>query len=60
MRATVYPGPAGGSLRVPPSKSLAHRAVICAALAAGESRLRGLDEANLSKDKRQVRAFASR
>lgn len=50
MRATVYPGPTGGSLRVPPSKSLAHRAVICAALAAGESRLRGLDEANLSKD----------
>lgn len=50
MRATVYPGMAGGSLRVPPSKSLAHRAVICAALAAGESRLRGLDEANLSKD----------
>lgn len=50
MRAAVYPGMAGGSLRVPPSKSLAHRAVICAALAAGESRLRGLDEANLSKD----------
>lgn len=50
MRATVFPGEAGGSLCVPPSKSLAHRAVICAALAAGESRLRGLDKDNLSQD----------
>lgn len=49
-RATVYPGLAAGALTVPPSKSLAHRAVICAALAAGESRLTGLAEETLSAD----------
>lgn len=46
----VYPGAAGGVVQAPPSKSLAHRAVICAALAAGESRLGGLKAENLSAD----------
>lgn len=34
---TIYPGAMRGKLRVPPSKSMAHRALICAALAGGES-----------------------
>lgn len=46
----VYPGLAKGTVQVPPSKSLAHRAVICAALADGESRLTGLHAENLSDD----------
>ncbi len=33
----VYPGSPSGSLTAPPSKSAAHRALICAALAKGES-----------------------
>lgn len=48
--ATIYPGKAAGSVQIPPSKSLAHRAVICAALANGESRLTGLDPQHLSND----------
>ena len=40
MRAAIRPGPApAGTLTAPPSKSMAHRAVLCAALAAGTSRL---------------------
>ena len=31
-----------GKVKVPPSKSLAHRAIICAALAHGKSRIRGV------------------
>lgn len=46
----VYPGLAGGAVQIPPSKSLAHRAIICAALADGESRLTGLQAENLSDD----------
>lgn len=37
MRVQIFPGPVGGKAAVPPSKSLAHRAVLCAALAEGES-----------------------
>lgn len=33
----IYPGALKGSVKIPPSKSLAHRAVICAGLAEGES-----------------------
>lgn len=50
MQATVYPGQAAGSVRIPASKSMAHRAVICAALAANESRLSGLTANGLSND----------
>ena len=43
MTAYIRPGPPpSGVLAAPPSKSMAHRAVLCAALAAGESRLTGL------------------
>lgn len=40
---TVYPGRLSGALCPPPSKSLAHRAVICAALAQGESVLEDVE-----------------
>ena len=43
----VLPSVLSGLLRIPASKSIAHRAVICASLAAGTSRLRGID---LSQD----------
>ena len=40
MRAAIRPGASpAGTLAAPPSKSMAHRAVLCAALAAGTSRL---------------------
>ena len=43
MTAYIRPGPPpSGVLTAPPSKSMAHRAVLCAALADGESRLTGL------------------
>lgn len=37
MKATIYPGKAQGSIVIPPSKSMSHRAIICAALAHGKS-----------------------
>lgn len=43
MRAQIGPGAApAGVLTAPPSKSMAHRAVLCAALAEGTSHLRNL------------------
>lgn len=39
MEAVIYPSKVQGTMPVPPSKSLAHRAVICASLARGLSRL---------------------
>lgn len=43
MVLTIHaPGGVGGVLAAPPSKSLAHRAVLCAALAGGVSRLHNL------------------
>ena len=43
MTAYIRPGPPpSGVLAASPSKSMAHRAVLCAALADGESRLTGL------------------
>lgn len=38
-RVTIHPGTLQGEVTVPPSKSAAHRAIICAALAKGESLL---------------------
>ncbi|MCY6369992.1 3-phosphoshikimate 1-carboxyvinyltransferase [Clostridium ganghwense] len=35
----IYPGVLKGNVKVPPSKSLAHRAVICAGFAEGESNI---------------------
>ena len=37
MRVTVHPGRLSGSVQAPPSKSHAHRLLICAALADGET-----------------------
>ena len=42
MRVTIAPGNISGALSTPPSKSMAHRALICAALAAGESHIMNL------------------
>lgn len=36
MRAILYPSEISGRVDAPPSKSMAHRALICAALAKGE------------------------
>ena len=42
MNVVIRPGTARGSVAAPPSKSMAHRLLICAALAAGESTVRGV------------------
>lgn len=44
MNVTIKAGRAAGSLQAPPSKSDAHRALICAALSAGTSTVRGIAE----------------
>lgn len=46
MRAKIYPGTPRGEVTIPASKSMAHRAVICAALAQGESTLSNLTLSN--------------
>ena len=43
MRAVIRPGRARGAIDAPPSKSMAHRLLIGAGLARGESVVRGLD-----------------
>jgi len=43
MNVTIHPGTARGTLQAPPSKSMAHRQLICAALADGVSVIRGVD-----------------
>lgn len=42
MTVEIFPGRAGGTVTVPPSKSIAHRYLVAAALASGESRLIGI------------------
>ena len=37
MTVTIYPGRAAGTAAAPPSKSCAHRMLLCGALAEGES-----------------------
>lgn len=37
MEVQVFPSPCQGEVHIPPSKSMAHRAIICAALAKGTS-----------------------
>lgn len=39
----IYPHKLKGEIKIPPSKSMAHRAVICAALSDGVSRLTNID-----------------
>lgn len=43
MKVIIRPGIARGTVQAPPSKSMAHRHLICAALADGESLVRGVD-----------------
>lgn len=43
MKAVICPGTPRGTVAAPPSKSMAHRLLICAALAQGESVVRGVD-----------------
>ncbi len=42
MQATINGGYKGGQIKIPPSKSMAHRALICAALAHGTSVVSGI------------------
>ena len=44
MNVRIYPSRAKGSVSAPPSKSMAHRLLICAALAKGESRIEGVSD----------------
>ena len=46
MRVTVRPGNFGGTLSVPPCKSLAHRFLIAAALAGGRSKIDNIEQSN--------------
>ncbi len=43
MRAEILPGTARGTVAAPPSKSMAHRLLICAALTPGETRVENLE-----------------
>ena len=43
MNVTILPGKAVGTVPAPPSKSMAHRLLICAGLAKGVSRISGLE-----------------
>lgn len=42
MNLKIYPSKLRGKLRIPPSKSITHRAIICAALADGKSELKNI------------------
>ncbi len=37
MKVRIYPSTASGTVKIPPSKSMAHRAIMCACLAEGRS-----------------------
>ena len=42
MNVTIHPGKAVGTVAAPPSKSMAHRLLICAGLAKGVSKIKGV------------------
>ncbi|MCF0135282.1 MAG: 3-phosphoshikimate 1-carboxyvinyltransferase [Lachnospiraceae bacterium] len=44
MKVHIYPSRAAGTMRVPPSKSMAHRWLILAALSGGSSVIRGVED----------------
>lgn len=46
VRVRIHPGRPAGTVHIPASKSLAHRAVICAALSGGTSHLTNLTPSN--------------
>ena len=55
MKVKIYPGFAKGNVKIPPSKSILHRAIICASLAEGKSVIRNV---NFSEDiKATINAF---
>ena len=43
MKAVIKPSESVGKVKIPPSKSMAHRAIICACLADGESVISNID-----------------
>lgn len=43
MIAAIHPGTVSGCVTAPPSKSMTHRALLCAGLAKGQSRVHNLD-----------------
>lgn len=43
MKAIIQPSTCHGSIKIPPSKSMAHRAIICASLANGKSIISNID-----------------
>lgn len=43
MKAIIRPSIANGTVHIPPSKSMAHRAIICASLASGKSIIHNID-----------------
>ena len=44
MKVTLLPGPLSGSMAVPPSKSMAHRLMVCAALSRGPSQIAPVED----------------
>lgn len=43
MNIKIYPSKVSGSIKIPPSKSMAHRAIICASLSDGISKISNVD-----------------
>lgn len=43
MRVRIFPSTVKGSVHIPPSKSMAHRAIICASLSKGKSHITNID-----------------
>lgn len=42
IKATIYPSKCSGKIKIPPSKSITHRAIICASLAEGKSVIKNI------------------
>ena len=61
MLATIHPGAIKGEVTAPPSKSIAHRAVLAAGLAKGLSRIYGLEMSqDIAATLDAVRAFGAK
>ena len=61
MNIAITPAFTGGAVAAPPSKSMAHRALICAALAGGDSRITGLAPSqDITATARALAAFGAR
>ncbi|OIO21837.1 3-phosphoshikimate 1-carboxyvinyltransferase [Candidatus Micrarchaeota archaeon CG11_big_fil_rev_8_21_14_0_20_47_5] len=61
MQQIVSPSSVSGSVFAPPSKSYSHRAIICASLAEGKSRIRGfLESDDINATIEAVRAFGAK